>query len=214
MRHPFNDGFPILIPEVADMKLFGSLLFVALALTGCLDQAYQAKITPLDEAVRENPEDAKAHYELGKIWLEGKFYRKAIVHLEQSLRLNRDNPEGFLLLGIAYSGIGRYDLTIKALQREEFSKNPESHFALGSAHMGRGDYETGKRLLKNALSMKPELARVYYASMGEEEGKNSPPLSVLEKAMAEILDEILENTKEEILEDIRGDIRESIRMRR
>jgi len=195
------------------MKIFGLLLFVVLALAGCLNPAYQAKITPLEEALRKNPEDAQAHYQLGKVWLEGKFYDKAIVHLEQALKLNPDNLEGYVLLGIAYSGIGRYDLTIKTLQREEFSKNPESHFALGSAHMGRGDYKTGKLLLKNAVSMKPELARIYYASTGEEAGNDSLPLSALEKAMAEVLEDILENTNEEILEDIREDIRESILLR-
>lgn len=195
------------------MRIYALWLIAALALAGCLNPALQEKITPLEEAVRKNPEDAQVHYELGKVWLEGKYYQKAIANLEQSLKLNPDNPDGYVLLGIAYSGIGRYDLTIKTLQREEFSKNPETHFALGSAHMGRGDYQAGKLLLKNAISMKPELARVYYASTGEEAGDDFPPLSPMEKAMAEVLEDILEEIRAEILEDIREDIRESMLLR-
>ena len=192
------------------MKSLYAVLVLIISLTGCVDVALQSKIAPLDKAVRENPSDAQAHLELGKAWLEAKRYAEAITHLERAAKLDPKDIAASVLLATAYTGNGNYGQAIEILRRPELSSHPETSFALASAYMGQGNFVGGKERLKEALAGKPELSRVYYTSIGENASADSPPLSALEKAMAEVLEEIMERTRKEILEDIREDIRESI----
>lgn len=196
------------------MKILGPFMVLIIALSGCVDSALQSKITPLDKALSENPQDAQAHYELGKIWLEAKRYAKAVEHLERAVQLNPGNIDAYVPLATAYTGMKNYGRAVEILRRPELAKHPETSFALGSAHIGQGNFVSGKERLIEALAGKPELSRVLNAALGDQAAADSPPLSAMEKAMAEVLDRIMEEAREELLENIREDIRESIIMDR
>ena len=192
------------------MKTFCAVISLLLILTGCASSALDSKIDQLDNAIKENPQDAHAHYELGKILFEETHYDHAIEHLEKAVQLDPANKDAYALLATAYNRMGNYEKAVEILQRPELANHPETGFALGIATMGQGNLVGGKERLIKAIADKPELAHVYYKAAGEKAPADSPPLSAMEKAMAEALDSIMEEMRREILEDIREDIRESI----
>ena len=192
------------------MKNLCAFIVLIFIFAGCAGSAPNSKKTPVDKAVIENPQDANERYELGKISFAEGHYAEAIEHLEQSIQLNPTNLDVYALLVTAHNRMGNYRRVIEILRRPELANHPENGFALGVANMGQGNVVGGKERLIQAIADKPELARVYYSAIGEQAPADSPPLSAMERAMAETLDQILEDIHREILEDIREDIRESI----
>ncbi len=201
---------PSLNRSQASMKSLCAVIALILSFAGCAGSAPDLKKTQVDNAVKENPQDANAHHELGKIsFAEGR-YAKAIEHLEQSVELDPTNMEVYALLVAAHNRMGNYGRVIEILRRPELSNHPETRFSLGIANIGQGNVVGGKESLIKAIADKPELARVFYTAIGENAPADSPPLSAMEKAMADVLDRIMEDMRREILEDIREDIRESV----
>ena len=159
------------------MKTFCAVISLLLILTGCASSALDSKIN--QHAIKENPQDAQAHYELGKILFEEGRYDKAIEHLEQSIQPNPTNLDVYALLVAAHNKLGNYEKVIEILRRPELSNHPETGFSLGIATMGQGNLVGGKERLIKAIADKPELAHVYYKAAGEKAPADSPPLSAM-----------------------------------
>ena len=73
---------PSLNRTQVSMKRLCAVIALILSFAGCAGSAPDMKKTQLDNAVKENPQDANAHHELGKIRFEEGHYAKAIEHLE------------------------------------------------------------------------------------------------------------------------------------
>ena len=189
-----------------------SLAFIALIFlfAGCAGSAQNMKKYELHKAITENPRNAQAHYELGKIRFEESQYVRAIDHLEQAVQLNPTNLDAYALLVTAHNKMGNYGRVMKILKRPELANYPENSFALGTAYMGQSNMVGAKERLIKAMADKPELARVYNKAIGKKAPADSPPLSAMEQAMADVLERIQDDMRREILEDIKEDIRESM----
>ena len=54
------------------------------------------------QAIKINPDDAKAHYDLGLAYGESIKWKKAIKSYKQAVRINPDYAEAHYYLGVAY----------------------------------------------------------------------------------------------------------------
>ncbi|MFO8057553.1 MAG: tetratricopeptide repeat protein [bacterium] len=93
-------------------KIFGLCFFLAVAATGCdpysegmnlLEQGkYEAAAEFFYQAVKENPEDARAHHQLGYSYSRLKMYKEAIKQYQKALELKPEYFEARLNLGTVY----------------------------------------------------------------------------------------------------------------
>jgi tetratricopeptide (TPR) repeat protein len=190
------------------MKNVLAFLMLALLITGCASSPMEIKKAELDKSIKDNPNNAQAHYELGKMKFEEGHYDQAIAHLEQAIELNPTNLDSYGHLAAAYNLNGDYDKVMELLQMPELLNHPENRFALGIAYMGSSNLVGARERLIKAMDDKPELERVYYKALGEEAPADAP-LSKMEMVMATVLDRLMDDMRKQIRMDIQEDIRES-----
>ena len=86
-----------------------------------LRKNYESAIEPLTAAVTINPKSADANYYLGEAYLQIKKGSKAVVFLEEAMKIDPvGKAEGHLRLATLYNAVGMKDKA--ALQYEEFLK--------------------------------------------------------------------------------------------
>jgi len=86
-----------------------------------LRKNYESAIEPLTAAVTINPKSADANYYLGEAYLQIKKGSKAVVYLEEAMKIDPvGKAEGHLRLATLYNAVGMKDKA--ALQYEEFLK--------------------------------------------------------------------------------------------
>ena len=96
------------------------------------------------EAVTNNPNDAKAQKTLGMIQFNAELYREAVPHLEQAMMKSPSDAEARLYLGYARLGVG--DLRnaigdIEAAVLQEENPLPKSQKADGWLEIGNAAYK-------------------------------------------------------------------------
>ncbi|MGV7220505.1 MAG: tetratricopeptide repeat protein [Nitrospinales bacterium] len=190
------------------MKNLFAIIAITFLISACSSSPQEIKKAELDKSIKDNPQNAQAHYEMGKMKFDDGHYPQAISHFEQAIQLNPTNMDSYAHLAAAYNLNGKYDEVIKLLQRPELSNHPENRFALGMAYMGRSNLVGARERLIKAMDDKPELERVYYKALGEEPPADAP-LSPMELAMARVLDRLMDDMRKQIRIDIQEDIRES-----
>ena len=62
-----------------------------------------------------DPDDAKAHYNLGNAYFESGKYKEAIESYKQAIRINPDYANAHYNLDVAYDKLGMYEESIEAL---------------------------------------------------------------------------------------------------
>jgi tetratricopeptide (TPR) repeat protein len=189
------------------MKNQFAIIAFTFLISACASSPQEIKKAELDKSIKDNPQNALAHHELGKMKFEEGHYDQAITHFEQAIQLNPTNMDSYAHLAAAYNLNGDYDKVIKLLRRPELSNHPENRFALGTAYMGRSNLVGAKERLIKAMDDKPELERVYYKALGEEPPADAP-LSKMEIAMAKVIDRLMDDMRKQIRLDIQEDIRE------
>ena len=60
------------------------------------------------EYVKNNPENADAHYRLGTAYIDVFMYEEAVKSHINAIRINPDHADAHNSLGIAYGGLGMY----------------------------------------------------------------------------------------------------------
>ena len=66
---------------------------------------YAGEIEDAKEEVRKNPDDAKAHNNLGNVYVKSVMYKEAIESYKQALRIDPDHADAHFGLGVCYIGI-------------------------------------------------------------------------------------------------------------
>jgi tetratricopeptide (TPR) repeat protein len=94
------------------------LPYVLLASIALRKRDAAAALTPATRAVALAPRSAKAHYVLGRAYLELGQEGKAVAELEAANRINPASPEVHFSLAKAYAKSKQYDKAVK--EREEF----------------------------------------------------------------------------------------------
>ena len=79
--------------------------------------SYAGEIEDAKEEVRNNPDDAKAHYNLGVVYGESGMYQEAIESFKQVIRIDPDNANTHYNLGLAYYNLGWNKAAIKSFKQ-------------------------------------------------------------------------------------------------
>jgi Tfp pilus assembly protein PilF len=190
------------------MKNLFAIIAITFLFVGCASSPQEIKKAELDKSIKDNPQNAKVHYEMGIISFEEGHYAQAIPHFKQAIQLNRFNMDSYAYLAVAYNLNGDYDEVMELLRMPELSNHPENRFALGTAYMGRSNLVGARERLIKAMDDKPELERVYYKALGEQPPADAP-LSKVEIVMARVLDRLMDDMRKYIRLDFQEDIREA-----
>jgi tetratricopeptide (TPR) repeat protein len=107
---------------------------------GKVDEAIKYYHKALDNELYLSPQDA--HMNLGIAYLSLKEYRKAILHLEEAIRLVPDFSAAYNNLGKAYEGLGQYD---KARFNYEKAVEFNPQYADAYLNLGKLLYRSAER---------------------------------------------------------------------
>jgi len=83
----------------------------------------------LADVVKKKPNDAEAHYELGKALLENGDLKPAIARLENAVSLQPEEPFAYYQLSLAYRRDGRNDDAESTLRKYERLKRKRNSSA-------------------------------------------------------------------------------------
>jgi tetratricopeptide (TPR) repeat protein len=147
--------------EVPAVAFYSQLNNAAeLATKGRLDEA----IAEWEQALAIEPDDARAHNNLGLALARQGRYDEAIPHYEKALQLDSRYDVIHLNLGRALAAKGRLDEAIPHLQvaAERSPDNAEVQQSLGQALMARGRLPDALPHFESAVRINPGLADAHY----------------------------------------------------
>jgi Tfp pilus assembly protein PilF len=107
---------------------------------GKVEEAIKYYHKALENELYMSPQEA--HNNLGLAYLSRKDYRKAVLHLEEAIRLVPDFAAAYNNLGKAYEGLGQYD---KARFNYERAVEFSPQYAGAYLNLGRLLYRSGER---------------------------------------------------------------------
>ena len=136
-----------------------SNLGLALATQGKMDQA----IAHYAEALRLNPDYAKAHNDLGVALVAQGKMDQAIAHYAEALRLNPDYAEAHYNLGLALATQGKLDRAMAQYAEALHLKPdfPEAHNNLGFDLAKQGKLDLAMAHYAEALRLKPDFPEAH-----------------------------------------------------
>ena len=117
----------------------------------------------LRDYLKNHPDSARAHYDLGYVEFRAHSFGASITELSKSLELNPANAEAHKILALDCSVVGRYDMAEVELQQAVHLK-PESaeiHYFLARTYYSRGVYPLAKSEFEEALRLDPENIKAY-----------------------------------------------------
>lgn len=114
----------------------------------------------LQEALRNAPDNSKAHLAVGHIHLEAGRYGQAREHLERAIALNPDSADAWTNLGSLEAALENHAAALRDFEKA-VSISPDSTFALVSAgreHGKLGATDAAEQMLRRALAIDPQNA--------------------------------------------------------
>ena len=124
---------------------------------------YQGRLR-LQREVENNPADALARAELGRVLVEAGHHEQARVHLEKALAKVGDRAEPHYHLGLALLGLGQQEAGFTAIDR---ALEIRSDLHYGAPHLRRGDFLVARGKTAEAL---PHLERFTRMNASSSEG--------------------------------------------
>lgn len=120
------------------------------------------------EKVRQNPNSAANHVELGWSLFQKGQYNDALAEYKKAIDLDDKNYRAYYDLGLAYRQVEKYDLAISSLQKalEIAPKSFEAHYDLGLVYQHNGKLEQALQELQLAYKLNPGSTEIIY-SMGQ-----------------------------------------------
>jgi Flp pilus assembly protein TadD len=120
-------------------------------------------IAEFEEAIKINPDDAKAHYNLGLTYDNQGRLDEAIAEYQEAIRLDPDYARAHNNLGLAYYNQGRPDEAIAEFE-EAIKINPDdakAHNNLGIAYAEQGRADEAIAEYQKAIRLDPDYARAH-----------------------------------------------------
>jgi Flp pilus assembly protein TadD len=107
--------------------------------------------------LRKNPDDGKAHFDLGKAMLLAGKPEEAMRHLVHATRANPDAAEGYYYLALALMRQRQRDDALRQFRKalEIDADHFESHHGLGLLFLESGDARTAEVHFRKALTISP-----------------------------------------------------------
>lgn len=141
----------------------------------------QAVVPALARYVRDHPDSARAHYDLGYALFRTHDVGSSVKELSRSLELNVNNAEAHKILGLDCTIVGRYDLAETELQQAARLEpdSAEIHYLLGRLYYTRGVYPLAEREFESAIQRNPSYMKAYnnLGLVEEALGKNDEALN-------------------------------------
>ncbi len=116
----------------------------------------------LRKAVQSDPQNARAYFDLGKIYTKSKDYPKAIQAYEMAADLDPSSPDAFFNLGFTYAATKDYGRAEKMLLRVTELKPhylDKALFNLAVVQQKQGKTQQSVENLKEALTVNPHNSR-------------------------------------------------------
>jgi len=127
-------------------------------------EEYDTAESLLKNIIIQYPELAKAHFQLGELYISRDEFNDAVLSLQRASKLQSDTAKYYESLGYAYGRLKRFQDSVRAyletvrLKPEE----PLSHNNLGFAYLKLGELEDAENSFKVTLRLDKEYARAYY----------------------------------------------------
>jgi len=113
--------------------------------------------TVVTQFLAQNPNQAAAHYLMGKMDLLEKNDSAALAETQKSVQLDPKNEQAYIQLGIIYHDQGNRDAAIQAYQQGMAVGSPSAQIAtaIGSIYMEEGNLSKASAEFQQALSIDP-----------------------------------------------------------
>ncbi len=135
---------------------------------------FKDNLTLWSKTVATNPNNSKAHDNLGFTYERSGETEKALEEFEISVRLQPDNFRGLANLGVAYAKLGRYNESIGALEKSIMvRKYHKTYDKLGLVYVELNKEEKAISQFKEAIKINPRYAKAHndlataYGRIGE-----------------------------------------------
>ena len=122
------------------------------------------KIESYKKAIRIDPDDVKAHNNLGLAYDKSGKYKEAIESYKQAIKIDPDYATAHNNLGVVYGELGKYYDAIEAY-KQAIKIKPDyanAHFNLGIAYGGLGRHQEAIESFKQAIRIDPYNADAHF----------------------------------------------------
>ncbi len=116
----------------------------------------------------DHPENAYAHYALGRVYFDRQDYERAIENLKKCIDLDPTFAEAYAYKGglpEAYHRIGELEASIRFFTDliENDPGSSRAHYGLGRSHIRRYDWEEGIAAFSRAVELDPGFILAYHS---------------------------------------------------
>jgi tetratricopeptide (TPR) repeat protein/RNA polymerase subunit RPABC4/transcription elongation factor Spt4 len=120
----------------------------------------------LIEHVKNNPDDARAQFLLGRLHWNNNQYAAAAQAFRQAARIDTSNRDAFMLAALSLASAndaGSRKQAVQVLQEmvTAYPNDQEAYFLLGMARGAAGDYPGQVQALRKALALEPSMSQGY-----------------------------------------------------
>ena len=129
----------------------------------------EKRIEDAKEVVRNNPDDADAHFYLASAYQRARMHKKSIESYKQALRLDPDSAQRYIHLANAYGRVGENEKFVK-LYKKALKIDPYNgivHMQLGFKYAEMGDIDLAFEEYKILKKLDTELAEALDESISE-----------------------------------------------
>ena len=169
--------------EDKPLSRIGILLFVVFLLLGCTvgvsrwrgngmglgsatttQRSLDQLSAQLQKTIRQNPNDASAHYALAHVYFNKRQIPEAEAELKRVLELRPQDERARMDLGAAYLSRGQAQEAQQEFAKliAQDSNDANAHIGLGMALADQDNHEAAVNEFKTALQLAPEARDVYY----------------------------------------------------
>ena len=161
-----------------------SIMGVASSQIGLLDDA----IIAFQKVISLEPNDAKAHYNIGNTFQKQGKWQEAIDAYNKALLIKPEYAEAYNNMGVALKEQGKLDEAIKAYNKTVLIKSDyaDAYYNMGNALNDYGKWDEAIDAYNKSISLKPDYADAYN-SMGhtlQEQGKWQESIEACNKALS------------------------------
>ena len=118
---------------------------------------YEQAIELFRKAININESHASAHVNLGAQYLHKRWFERAAIEFEKAINYDATLRMAYMGLGDANFELGRYELTIRAINEAlKLGETAAAYNLLGMSYSQNGDSEKALLNLQKALAMEPD----------------------------------------------------------
>jgi Flp pilus assembly protein TadD len=153
-------GLPALLPKRRlAFAVIASAMGIALGIRAHRQASYwRDSVTLFEHALTVTTNNAVAHSNLGRAYLEGGDVERAMAHAQSVIRIEPDAGDGRFNLGVILERSGRSDEAMDAY-REAIRLSPQlpgAYLNLGILLAGQGNLEEAEERLRQAVRTQPD----------------------------------------------------------